>query len=840
MELLREVQLVDEKSLPSQVEQLLVNAATQVKQGRFSDTVYESLVRAIIDRVAPYISNRNLPPTCTTCLRFDDIFLNGVFHVAFDVLVEALRPNIPGADLLARTATLFSSRNSGGLRRLTSVVSHTGSAGSTPSKLASSFVHLPSRIANAAHSGTTTNIELLDEKSHVMTLALAIIRQPTAKDVSRDALISALLAAIVRLNQMSYVIFAWAIENVQINKALDVILLTPQHCTFDIVRDILELPRNHSKFSIQLITVLLKNSSTARAVITNVTRFTTRPLRRPRISVLRLINAMKSALDQDSYVIAMRNAAETWGSERFAKHADVHSQRLLTRIVLLHFRAAINIQQDKLSVFSLRIAQGVSYRLDHGDTRIRRFGMIVGEAFSKLVRDENVLKFPREKLLFENEVSEDDGDSDFSDIANNFEKDCFEVDMNEENVEEQQAKNVVPKIEKKKEKFTCWDGGKALDPPQSWELEDDWTDLESVDTDDSEEEEVLTERLHATRRDYEEVKKKINAPMSVARVLAMLRTASAGTDEALEYDAEIVTSTLRTVSTRAKTAKNGDSIYLAAVDLARAVVLIDSTRFPDEHAPFVSATRRDAVLALAQLDINKVGELLITDFAVGEHSDLQRRTETLLFLSDAVKTVSSRGIVKQNTQLEPKRSVGSGTVTRRNTIKSKQIVGVTNEFTVCAARLFFLLANGLKIPKQFSILRPFAETEPSFYAHVLGTLATLLTLSGEACLQRASMSRGMLQLALRAASHQDASVRRAAALSAGAVAGATTPTELASMWQSSHDVKISSISTESDPGVLEWLTNAGENDPDILVRRFATIAIGKWQTHVRAIADGSV
>ncbi len=846
MEVLAELRSVNEKSALSQVEELLTNAATQVKRRRLSATVYESLVYAVVDRVAPYISNRGLSPSCATSLRFDDIFLHGIDHIAFDVLGEALRPHTPGADVLARTAALFASTKSGGLRRLTSVVSHVGSVGSTPTKLAASFAHLPSRIANAAHSGANTELRLLDEKSHAMTLALAVARQPPANDTARDALVSALLAALVRLNHAPHVMLAWANENVGVDRALQIILLAPQQCTTVILRAILEQPRRHGKFALQLATELLKNSATARAAATDATRFIAGPLRRPRISVPRWISAMRAAFDEDSYVTAMRAAAETWGGKRYAIAADVYAQRMLTRVVLLHFRLARNIPEDKLSQFSVRVAEGVSHRLDHGDVRIRRYGMVVGEAFSRLVGDEKVLKFPREKSFIEDDVAnaEEDGDSDFSDVANNDDYDCFQMEEPKGEVDKVQEPMTEELQTKKKEEmsdvFTCWEGGNPNDEPQSWELEDNWTDLESETTNDSEEEEVLTERLHATRRDYEEVRKKINAPMSVARVLAMLRAASAGTDEALEYDAKIVTSTLRTVGARAKTAQKGDAVYLAAADLTRAAVLIDVTRFPDDHASFVSASRRDAILALAQLDIENVGELLITDFAVGEHSDLQRRTETLLLLSEAVKALSSRGIPKPTVEQQVPRTTESGTVTRRNTMRKKQIVGVTNEYTVCAGKLFFLLANGLKVPQDHSILRPFAETEPSFYAHVLGTLAALLTHAGEACQQRSVMAQGMLQLAVRASTHGDASVRRAAALSAAGVAGATTAPELASMWRTTDEVTLTNRTGDGDHGLLEWLSNARENDPDVLVRRFASIALGKWQLRVRAIADGSM
>lgn len=885
-ETLSELRTVSDATPALSVETLLCAAAESVSRARISPNEYTSLLYILTDRIAPYLSHRALPPTSPTCLHFDSVFLNGAAHVAFDALADALRPQTAGADVLARTALLFAAERAGGNRRLAAVLAHAPHAGIAPGRIAAALAHLPSRIANVAlATRSAADPTLLDEGDHARALAHAIIAQPAARDPTRDALVTALLGALIRLGCASEVAVAWAAAG-DAQRAARASAIAPDTCIVPLLRAFLELPRENSTFSSAACKALLRASATARFAAVQPLQLAKPPLRRPRISVPRLVGSLRETEGSDAIAKALHEAASVWSGQNFAVHADFRLQRHLTRLVLFYIRALYGTLDEKREDVMVVLAQGVTHRLDHGDERIRRYGMVIGEAFSRFCGDEKPLKFPRSSNGPSNNSSEldaedDGGDSDFSAVANDEERDYLLVeseenildenpeagksssdiissnDSPEHNIEKPSYVHGDKKFSKRKRRQaqSSWEYQDTDNaPPAAWELEDDWSSLDGISSSDESDEEELTMRLHATRKDYEAVRAKVGAPMSISRVLGMLRTANSGTDASLDYDAQVVVSTLRTISTRARASRRGDSLYLAAVELCRATFHVASDRFPDEYVDIVAAARRDTVLALATLDIAGVGAFLITDVAVGEHADLSRRSNALSLLTEASRAVSA--IVP--TQNEPKATKSKakhptiqqvGTVTRRHahSLAARKVHSdrddiasrALNSFTVCAGKLFFLLANGLSSPRKHSVLAPFAETDPAIYAQSLATLAALLSLAGEGCLQRRDMAQALTELAVRASTHSDTAVRRAAAISAGAAAAATSPSDLAERWTMTNaQVSLSHQDGAAD-GLFGWLTRASDEDGDALVRRFASIALSRWQRKVQVIADGA-
>lgn len=859
-----DLRAVDESTSLQSLETLLYCATEGVARARFSTSNYTSLLRTTAECVAPFLSNRALPPNSKACLCFDKLFLQGIDHIAFDILASTLRKDVPGTDVLARTATLFVSEQAGGVRRLSNVISHVAHQGHASDRLAASLIHLPTRIANAGFGSSSTDaVPILDESNHVRVLTRAVLAQPNASDPARDSLVSSLLRGLVRLGHANDIIHALYQDGCSEKQGANLCLLAPEQNIALLFRATLELPKHAGVFAYDVAASMMRTSATVRAAATQPNQFTAPRLQRPRVSLARLVRVIRNVLDEDEYGNAIQEAADVWGAKSYSVHAHVLNQQQLTRLVLLYFQ---DVPEEAKSRFAIRIAEGVSNRLDHGDKRIRRFGMVVGEAFSRLSNDRKPLKFPRdkEKLADKEGINgEDDGDSDFSELAEGVGTGLVERDDEDEERYESEVinmENMVPffgQTMKKRLKDgrqpSKWEfEGAESAEREDWELEDDWTSIESDSDEELSDEETLTQRLDATRSDYEAIRKKIDAPMSIARLLGMLRTANSGTDESLKYDAVIVNSTLRSIASRARTSIQGDSFHCGAVDLSRAVVLVEGDRFPDEFIQIVESTRRDAIHALATLDIAAVGELLITDFAVGKQSDLKRRSEALEFLLNAAREVSERGtpLVVENESSSSSRSSQTtarvGTVTRRSErALSKQAApnGATrkqNEFTQCASLLFFLLLNRLQSPADESILKPFAETDANFYSQSLAVLSALVTLAGEACLQRSEMARALTEVAARAATHHDASVRRAAALASGASASATTPADLADLWRATDRVVVSLNGPEqgASDGMLDWLARARDSDVDVLVRRFAAIALSKWTEKVQAVADG--
>lgn len=869
LNILSQLRSLTEATPPSEVEAVLRSAAECVSQSRVSTTDYVALLRVLTDRVALHISHRALPATSETCEHFDSIFLQGTPHVAFDALAESLRPNNSGVDILARTALCFVS-TTGAVRRLTAVISHAPHDGADISRIAAALAHIPSRIANVALS--TSDNTLLREDEHACTLARAISNQPQAHDTVRDALVARLLATLVRLGHASQLVSTWATTNAA-HHVSNISALAPDTCVAALLRAFLDLPPDCAVFARQALTAFLGASAAARANAARPLQFAVPPLRRPSVAVSRLVSAVRDVGGIELLGNAIQQAATTWSRRRFAMHADLASQKYLTRLMLVYIRAMDDSMSETRDDVMVILAQGVTYRLDHGDERIRRYGMVVGEAFSWLCGDEKRLRFPRPKITKVNE-DDDGGDSDFSDIANNMDGDSvlheetknelnqtvtepFSSSVSEEHPKKQsisysQSRTRDNGSSHKRERRvarTTWEfEGAEKESPAAWELEDDWSSVPSMSSSDESDEEELSIRQHATRKDYEAVRAKVGAPMSITRVLGMLRTANSGSDESLEYDAQLIVSTLRTISARARHSKRADSIYIAAVELSRATFDVASDRFPDEHVEIVSAARRDALLALATLDIESVGAFLITDVAVGVSADLKRRSEALSLLTDAARSVSARGTSTnvRNTSKAP-RTKQLGVVTRRSaqSLRKSQEAGkgasekaVANNFTVCASKLFFLLSDGLSTPRAHSVLAPFAETDTAIYAQAIATLAALLSLSGEGCLQRYEMARALTQLTIRASSHSDTAVRRAAAIAAGSAAIATSAADLAAGWATGTAQIVLSPHDGVSDGLFEWLSRAQEDDSDVLVRRFAAMALSQWKQKVKMVADG--
>jgi len=806
-DILKVLRSANQETPISQVESNLSSALEQLSLKAASTSQHAALLQIVADRIAPYLSNRatNISSACAT---IDALFLNGIDHVAFRVLVQALRNNNNnnagcGNLILARTATLFVSQRTGGTRRIASAISHAAHSGDNPGKLAADLVHLPTRISNAAleaqNSYSVQNVSLLDPAVHAQTITKAILRQPEALDPARDALVGALLGALARLGFADRVISSFATEdNVNVQRVTRILLLASEEYISVYLRATLELPANKHAFAGKLSREILRTSATARATCVSMRPYNNNILKTYlRVSIPRLVAGLYDVLSEDEYIDAMERTARTWGAQKFAMNAHVGMQRQFTRLLLVHFRMAQlkNISHHKLDRFAVVTAQGVSFRLDHGDEKIRRFGMVVGEAFSKLSGDENVLKFPRNAKKQRQEDGNADGDSDFSDIANDDDFDCFGFDKNDDvdsafsnsdvdkvfdierdDVEDPEAKPERNFRPHRRPRPARWEFDTDEPPsrePEAWELEDDWSSLESgsISSYNSDEDSLACGNngtLEATRADYEAIRKQIDAPLSVPRILGLLRSANSGQDDSLKYTPDIICSTLKSISSRVA-ARTLPKAGGGTVELARCVFLIDVRKYPDDEFDKLNECRNNTMELLIQFDLENIAGMFIREFVCTDMSDLARRNEALRFVVEGAKNVAERKTIHQ--EEKEVMDVGNGnsnsnmkqvgTVIRRSSRSlslaksSKKHVHV-NEYTVCAGTLFFQLANGLKTE---AIMK-----EAKFFSNGISSLAALLSLTSDACESRREIGIALMEMCGRSFRHDNPSVRRACAL----------------------------------------------------------------------------
>lgn len=853
---------LDESTSLEQAERALCTAADFVSRNRLSSSAYAQLLNVSVNRAAPFLSETGVPAASAASQAFDDIFLRGHAAQSFMALVGGLRTGVAGGDVLARTAMLFAAPDAGGVARLSAVVMAAVHEGFASEVAAAALAHLPARAANAAGGA------MMDEHAHAGCLGKALLNLPSVQDSARDSLVASLLGALVKLGAASALAEEWArVGDAQ--RTARIVLLAPESGIPALLRALLEVSVCRS-FARDAVTAVLRDSASARsAAVHNIPA--RRPLlARPRLAAPRLVKALEASSGSEAVENALFELATVWSSSRFALHTDFRLQRQATRILLLYLRAAAEASMENGSSpappqnIMIVLARGVTARLDHGDNRVRRFGMVVGEAFSKHCGDAKPLRFDRASMqnaIQHDAEAEGEGDSDFSDIAT-CESYAF-PDVNGSQSPENSSVVISEPLgmngtskkavngrdpKKKRPAVSSWEGEETGNL-ETWELEDDWESLDALSDASSSGGEEEEERLHSKRRDYDALRKAVSAPMSVSRVLKLLRSLTAG-DDGPKLESEVVCSTLRTITVRSKKGVTNDALYHAAPELCRAVLLLEPDRFPSDGEAKIAVARKDALVALAVLDIASVGAAFIST-AIDPNSDRGRRVEALSLLADAARTIDMALTSSPSSEATPSSTTPAlGTTTRRLdrslAVRNKQDQGrgekaksISSRLARSTAALFFQLANGLTATEKYSLVLP-SERDAGVFAHGLATLAALLELSGPACMERSQMAHALGEMAARAGTHADPAVRRAAALAAGSAAGATAPSDV--LDDASGPALVLRAGAD-DPGegagsLVSWLSSAADNDGDVLVRRFAGLALRKWHHVLSGVANG--
>lgn len=845
------------EATPEEVQHALRKAAAHVERGGVDRGAYQALVRVLIDRVAPVLSGVSGDAERD----FDAIFLHGPPSLAFAELIDALRAGGVFVDVLARTLAVFVAEGAGGGARLRAIVSEASIPG-----VGAPLVHLPTRVANAvlgSGMGAGDCDGIVDEREYFGLLADAIFCQPLVADPVRDDLVADILGRLCVTGGAAVIVARWAAHG-DGDRLASILLKAPESAIEALVRAVVELitkTRAARRVVATALQHVLRDSRTARDACLYSIPLHRPLLKRPRTGLARLTRAVCDGCGSSVAEIGLQAVVEVWSDEQFAMHGDFRLQRQVTRLLLLYIRATtahgVAGQHLAADAVTLSVARGVHTRLTHGEARIRRHAMVVGEAASQRCGDENVLSFPREKngsmgssKAGRPENEEDGGDSDFSELAHNVGEEHHDSGSDGEYDDassslSQVAKDgndqgEVPALESNGNGFHRKSDGagrsvtRVLDSTdddalRDWQLEDDWESLESYAmTSDSDSESAAQGPAGVRSSDYDAIRKRVSAPMSVSRMLGLLEKLNSGGDTDVAFEPALIAASLRTIAARASASGYQGTLFEAAADLASAVLFVDPNRFPDQASVEVSAARSEALQALVALSIESVGAMLIEKVICGNTSDLSRRSEGLTLLANAARAVSaqteSRTEASDNRQGSSGRDVDAsvshklGTVTRRLS-RSLRVSAVTqrraqahtavvvNPFSAAAAGLFFALANG-------ALDNPDQKQDAALTAQVLATLAVFLSRAGAQCARRASMRIALMELCSSRAHDNEVAVRRAVALALGAVADTTAAHEFGEV--------------EANEAV-QWLTEAASGgDADVYVRRFAASAAGIW------------
>jgi hypothetical protein len=241
------------------------------------------------------------------------------------------------------------------------------------------------------------------------------------------------------------------------------------------------------------------------------------------------------------------------------------------------------------------LVTGVSVRLGSSQARVRRYGKLVAEALSRLDDSSKTIALGREPLP-KAEKEDTGNDSDLSELAMMAKAESAGDDQDDDEDEmvthlsrslgatDRSNKSQNAAVIARCNKLTV----NRTDKQEWWCDEDDWSSFEEYemtseeedcgaaettsddgDARDTEERTVSRAKLIVRAGDYDAVKKHVAAPMSVGRVLSLLRRLNNG-DEQLATEPDVVASTLRMLHARASSpsAASG-ALEAGAADLAR-------------------------------------------------------------------------------------------------------------------------------------------------------------------------------------------------------------------------------------------------------------------------------
>lgn len=858
----------------------LATVVDHLKRSRVDVVRYEQLCSAILEtsltRLVSVLSRKNHGTSLLT-----QLFLVGDSSTSFNKLCTSLGSETGEIEFVTHVLKCFLDRETGGVNRLRSVLQ-----GMETAKTAAFLVHLPTVIANSLPvlaEGSHASL-ILEPDDYYRSLSEALCSQLLISDNQKQIALANLLRRIVILKRSDQIIKSCSLHSVE--AITSIVLKAPQSSIEALIRCMLCFHSEDAAAQKRIANALpkvLKLSTEAREACINRIAFSRPLLQNQKTSLRRLVDAVSSSSEGSSVLFrAVSVAAETWSNTEFILGADLRLHRQVTRLLLYYLldaKVCKTISLENSDGFMLEISPGVEQRLGENDLRIRRHGMLIGEAVSRLCNDNANLQFDVnevEQVIEETQVlmnsddsGKDESDSDFTELSRqvgtvsarnivSVEQEMAALSMEKESVgamvtmsrprrstparttlspllKAELSQEAIESLNKRLARSSDDIG----DTTSEWEKEDDWSSVCSWEEAEAMESSI-PDGMQLEYKDYLNLQKEMSSPMSLPRLLALLGDANSSGSGAIKITSETVMSALGLVSASCKAAHQSAGLKATAVQLLLEVNRVDVNRYPDEYEEEMRRLRADAMENLVQVDLGKCGIALVEKIICGDCSDIARRLEGLVILSSAVRNVRKRYVaerVQGNTRQKQGlivRQVGEKIRQKRN-LEADDLRTKWDEEG--AVQVFFSLADGLVSGGGGSFV-DIEGRDSEVWSRGIVTLATVAAscvgvYGGDVRRQVMVLCMGRL-----ARLETDSVMKRAIALALGAVMEAMTDVEVKEeLMGSISEIRLMSRAGDNGQEVgqqcYEWLVSATE-DSDAMVRRFASMTLAKWAGRVES------
>lgn len=860
-----------------------------------NEGLFDKVARTVVDWGAPWLAQVATDRAAAEEV-FHRLFLHGPPATSFSALNDALSQGSPeAAEECCRALLLFTSRGLSGVSRMTRVFLK------PEDYSVAAVVHLPSKIANSmlytqGARGKAMNDSTrypFDEKGYVGLVTEAALDAWTSLDqveaseeqtMKTRRQLQAVIARLCRLSFAPQIVDAWCelAGTRSLIRAAELIVEVEPSAVCGLVRGLLETRVVEEEAVGDALRFVLSRNRVAYDYCTTQVPVQYPLLRPARDSARRLVRAVfaTGAGWDGAYC-----AAQMWSGDTFAVSQDLGLQHQATRVVLLYAngvkRSARTDESESHAAHTTELAAtlaaGVSLRLGTIDERLRRCGMVVGEALSRLQSVTEPLQFERSRPNRPvDESADDEADSTASDLSDLATMESSSEQYRVATVNIRSPRHVpanAPTVGVAQSVGAAQGVPHALSEAHAlwWVDEDDWSSLESFDytSDNSTSGDPTSEGsgldVHVSEKDYEAVRAQIAAPMSLNRVLSVLERYADG-DERLRVEPEVVLATLRTIHARAvdmarTRGRTGgaDAFREAAPEVCLAVLRIDGQSAPPQLANDLNDVREAVLRAIARMDVLRVGLKLINDVFGGATADVRRREDAVRILAQAVHDLSDNeaqdGLSDRVTENSDEKAAVPqqrvGTETRRNhaalAVRARRAdsAATTRSDAVSFLRsgapetLFYALANVLERDGGADFVS-FADRDAPLAGHALATMALLVSRSGADV--RESLGIALAEVSGAWRSSECAPVRRAVALCGGAVARAigVSPQSRSTMGASAAAL-LAARDDETGVGagaiaqLVAWLRRVADGaDPDVYVRRFARQALSAWVERIES------
>lgn len=735
------------------------------------------------------------------------------------------------------------------------------------------LIHMPSLLSNAFSTDNSSDFTF-QEMDYFIDLSKAICKVSTTSNQHSSTFISSLVQRMVTLGKAETLVSTcFAFERGQY---LESVLKRAPHASIEVIvraaleNDIRSSDHQQERVLTETLRSVILANATAQEACTGKIPFSRIPLKRQKASLHRLVDAVAEKGNETVWKRALVTAANVWNSVEFTYGAEVVLQQQVTRLVLYYLRSSIRKKMHVITETQgilLLFTPGIQLRLSENDPRIRRHGMVVGEAASIAEQASEKLSFPRDgikeeissnALLEGKRKRDEDSDSDFSAIAHD--EDSVEIAEPEDNLVSRsnatagdEVLEMIPLASSKpsvpsrtqEDRRTKWSRRASDD---SWQFEDDWESVDSWEGEDS----ATDVQFALIQLDSSPGNGTVSrAPVSVNRLLSAVINANKSPGGGLAVDATTLVTTLDQIAALPQSGLvYGETLRRAAVELCLEVCRVDIERYPDAENESLATSRRKALEQMIRVDFEGCGLALIDKIICGPSSDVFSRIEALSALTRAVRAkgvpvtsenqpVSSyfgdRFAKGKDARIVGQPPLISVSKIEKKSLSSSHAVGVAE-----MVRVFHHLAQRMCEGGGAEFLHV-ESRDSQLWGHAivaLSSMASSIGTSRDAMELRTTVIEISMRRVLKL--EPDAIVRRAIVLAVITVLRSMELAEVSSFLVNGiapgeYEFSSRNSSAELAGECFEFLTRSAEFDADLGVRRFAKQALAIWARRVEQL-----